>query len=103
MITNSEFEGELKRKLPDRFGHTFVTCSRQTEVEESTEEESGVEEGAPLEDKKFEVPKTKRPLNYFNKEFEEMNKKRKEALYSAATPYSTRGIGGRARKFEFPK
>jgi len=66
-------------------------------------EDPPVEEGKEqLDDIKFKVPETKRPENYFNIQFEEMNKKRKELLYSSATPYSTRAIN-RSKGFVFPR
>jgi len=96
LITQREYIEEYKKELPDRFGHCFLTCSRKTEPENNEENEK---EHAP--DDKFQVPQTKRDLNYFNKEFEEMNKKRKETIYLAVTPYSTRGMG-RPTRFQFP-
>ena len=99
LISKKEFIEEENSQLPDRFGHWFVTCSRKTEVEDEEIEDEKTEK---YPDEKYTVPETKRPLNYFNKKFEEINNKRKELLYSSATPYSTRGLG-RPGGFSFPK
>ena len=102
LITCKEYIEEYECQLPDRFGHWFLTCSRETEpeIEDKGEGEDAKEDRAI--DDKFETPVTKRPLNYFNKEFEQMNNTRKESLYLAVTPYSTRGVG-RPTRFQFPK
>lgn len=103
LVTRKEFEEELDKKLPDRFGHCFITCSRNTEVVSSEDESDNEgEDQTPLDDK-FKVPETKRELNYFNKGFEELNQVRKDTLYSSATPYSTRGVGSRPMRFHFPQ
>lgn len=99
LVSKREFVDEEKWKLPDRFGHCFLTCSRKTEIESSDEEKDQKDDYL---DDKFKIPETKRPLNYFNKKFEEINNMRKELLYRSATPYSTRRMG-RTKEFVFPK